>query len=433
MSTSVVIPVRNQPGCLRWTLASLAEQNEGVEDFEVVVVDDASTDRTAAVATSFADRVDLKLVHNATNRGRSSSRNLGAARASGDHLVFLDADSRAPADLIARHQRRHAERPQDIVIGRRIEMGWWTMNQLDRRQQVAPLPFEEDQRDSRGLGGGGIDYYARTPWLFLATHNMSMPAELFGKVGGFDETLLGWGYEDNEFAYRVFRHFDREAGHLWYDPDLVCYHMPHFRDWDREWQNTTSVLPYLKDKFRHYDIELLSHPPNHLRIAQTIPYYEQGIVYVAEQTDPTVLDEIAALVPATGGTQLWIGCGVGDRADAGPGVRAFDHSRPHTEDNYHLLGTFLPVPDGSLDAVVGVDLWRMLSPTDLSSFVMESLRVADHAYLAISRHIYDDDVHRIGLIADAEYLLDMFGSRYAIDVVAESSRVTIVRVGSLSG
>jgi glycosyltransferase involved in cell wall biosynthesis len=428
VATSVVIPVRNQPGCLDRTLSSLADQQESVAAFEVVVVDDASTDRTPEVARSYADRIALRLVRNERNLGRAASRNRGAAAATGEHLVFLDADSWAPLDLIARHQRAFARYPGELIMGRRVEMSWWSHGEIDEGRPVPdPLPFEEDQRDARGLSDNEIDYYARTPWLFVATHNMSISAETFRQVGGFDEALVGWGYEDNEFAYRVFQHVDREPGHFRYDADLVCYHLPHFRDWDTEWQGTTAVLPYIKDKFRHYDVELLSHPPNHLRVAQTMPYYERGIAYLGKATNPADVALAAATVPADGTAQLWIGWGL-DGARAGRVLTAFDHAEPHGDDNFHLLGTFLPYPDRSFAAVVGVDLWRMLSPMDLSSFVMESLRVADELYLVISRHIDSGSADRIGLVRDTGYLIDMFGSRYAVDLVPAPASLAILQL-----
>jgi glycosyltransferase involved in cell wall biosynthesis len=429
VTSSVIIPVRNQPACIRWTLESLLGQTGGVEPFEIIVVDDASTDDTAAVVESFAAGSRLTLLRNDTNQGRARSRNRGARAAGGDHLIFLDADSYAPPTLIAGHQAGFRDRPNEILIGRRIEMGWWNMSRIGQGRLITDaLSFEEDQRDSRGLSDSGEDFYARTPWLFLATHNMSLAAETFAKVGGFDEALTGWGYEDNEFAYRAFRLFDREPGHFRYDGNLVCYHMPHLRDWESEWQNTTSVLAHIKNRHRHYDVELLSHPPNHLRLAQTIPYYECIIDRLKASTDGSAAAAAADHLPSGPRGELWIGCGISSLNLRDRRATCYDHARPHTDDNYHLLGTFLPYRDHALSCVVSIDLWRMLNPVDLSAFLKEGLRVADAVHLVMSPGITGDDADRIGLLSDVGYLVGMVAARYSADVSLDTDSAVVVRV-----
>ncbi|MEV6596765.1 glycosyltransferase family 2 protein [Actinoplanes sp. NPDC051346] len=430
MNLSVVIPVRNQPACLRWTLESLIRQTLDAAEFEVIVVDDGSTDHTASVARSFTGRLPVTVVVNEVNRGRAYTRNRGAALARGEQLLFLDADSYSPPDLLAGHRRRFAERSDDVVIGRRIETGWWNFARLSRGEPITePLSFEEDQRDCRGLTDSGNDFYARTPWLYLCTHNTSLPAGLFAELGGFDEALVGWGYEDNEFAYRAFRHFDRQPGHFRYAPELVCYHLPHFRDWHREWAGTEAVLAYIKEKHRHFDVELLEHPPNHLRVAQTLPYYERAIAYLGQRYDHAAAKVVSDLIPASG-EDLWIGCGIDSVRDSGHRRVVFDHGLPHGDDNLHLLGTFLPYPDGSLSTVVGMDLWRVLNPVDLSRFAMESLRVAGTLLLAMSRNVVGDNERRIGLVADADYVRDMLAPRWPTAVIHDDDAVTVLRVGT---
>jgi glycosyltransferase involved in cell wall biosynthesis len=83
---SVIVPVRNDPGHLRSCLESLAA-SRGAEH-EVIVVDDASTDGTSAVA---AER-GVRLLHLERRAGPAAARNRGAEAARGEHLLFVDAD-----------------------------------------------------------------------------------------------------------------------------------------------------------------------------------------------------------------------------------------------------------------------------------------------------------------------------------------------------
>src|SRR2546423_8520527 len=91
---SVVVPIYNVEAYLEECLESLAAQT--LEDIEVVMVDDGSTDGSAAIARAFAERDPrFKLVSQA-NGGLSAARNTGIDAATGDFLAFVDSD-----DLVA--------------------------------------------------------------------------------------------------------------------------------------------------------------------------------------------------------------------------------------------------------------------------------------------------------------------------------------------
>jgi glycosyltransferase involved in cell wall biosynthesis len=427
MDLSVIIPVHNRANGIRWTLHSLTEQRPAA-DVEVIVVDDGSTDNAPAVVAEFDDRLDLTLVRNEVNSGRCVARNRGAAVASGERLLFLDADSYADPDLLALYGKWHRARPDDVLLGRRVEIGWRSLNQLAREGRVSqPLNFEEDLRYPRGLTGNDDDTYARMPWLFAFTHNMSVPAGVFHAVGGFDDSMGRVFYEDNDLAYRVFQHFGRRTGHFRYDPALVCYHLPHLREGSAAWAHTTDVVAYLKNKYRHFDLELLNNPPSHHRVAHTLPYYEAAIAYVRGASRPDVPVRVAKSLPPPDGGELWIGCGVTAANEAGRDAEVFDHALPASADNYHLIGLFLPYPDGSLARIVSVDLWRMLNPVDLGAFVKEALRVAETLYLAMSTELTGDERDYVGLATDVYYLTDMLADAYAVTTQQLGDGVTVIR------
>lgn len=94
---SVIIPAYEAARTLGETLESVLRQTTPVT--EVIVVDDGSTDRTADVALSFSG---VRLLRQ-KNAGPGAALNTGAAEASGDFLVFLDADDLLMADAVASH------------------------------------------------------------------------------------------------------------------------------------------------------------------------------------------------------------------------------------------------------------------------------------------------------------------------------------------
>jgi glycosyltransferase involved in cell wall biosynthesis len=90
---SVIIPAYDEQAYLGPCLESL--KNQSVDDFELIVVDNNSTDETARIAREYAD-----LVLSCPTQGISSARNFGAAHAAGDILCFIDADGIVSPDWV---------------------------------------------------------------------------------------------------------------------------------------------------------------------------------------------------------------------------------------------------------------------------------------------------------------------------------------------
>jgi len=116
---SIIIPSYNEELRLPPSLGLIADYiNKSGRDTEVLVVDDGSTDRTAAVAETFRERIPrLRVVPNEENRGKGYSVRHGMTEAGGDIVLFTDADLSAPIEeadkLIA------ALETYDVAIGSR--------------------------------------------------------------------------------------------------------------------------------------------------------------------------------------------------------------------------------------------------------------------------------------------------------------------------
>jgi cellulose synthase/poly-beta-1,6-N-acetylglucosamine synthase-like glycosyltransferase len=181
---SVVIPARNEERMIGRCFENLAAMSFPASAFEVVVVDNGSTDRTAEIADSWKDRLQVRVVTKPDGHN-SALRNFGAAEATGAFLAFLDADCLVPRDWLRFGVRLLSARGAGVVGAHcRIpaDSSW-----------VAKVWHDDRLADSRGKTS------------YVPTGDMLMRRETFQKVGGFDESLET--NEDYEFCQRA-----RKAG-----------------------------------------------------------------------------------------------------------------------------------------------------------------------------------------------------------------------------
>ncbi|MBU8870312.1 MAG: glycosyltransferase [Gemmatimonadales bacterium] len=194
MIISVVIPTMNKVNLLKRTLAELISQDVGPgQSWEVVVVDDGSTDDTADFLRIFEAEYQgsnpvLRVVSPGANLGRARARNLGARNATGCWLLFLDDDIVPPAGLVKAHLKVLLANPGFGTIGFAV---------TDPDLVDAPHFHYLDTRGVARLDTGPA------PARFFVTQNAAVPRQAFLSVGGFDEEFSAYGFEDMEVAFRL--------------------------------------------------------------------------------------------------------------------------------------------------------------------------------------------------------------------------------------
>jgi GT2 family glycosyltransferase len=190
MRVSVVIPSYNRRASLERLLESLASQTLAASEFEVLVVDDGSTDGTPDMLHALRTRFQLTVLHQ-SNAGPGAARNRGVRAACADLIVFLDDDTVPVPGLLQRHLDLHERHPNAVVIGPMVPPPDW--------QRPAWIRWEEDMLEDqyRAMLAGE---FACTPRQFY-TANASLSRERFLAAGGFDSTFKR--AEDVELAYRM--------------------------------------------------------------------------------------------------------------------------------------------------------------------------------------------------------------------------------------
>ncbi|HET8871228.1 MAG TPA: glycosyltransferase [Aquabacterium sp.] len=131
---SVVMPARNAKATLAATLDSLVQQS--CKDFEVILVDDASTDETPMLAEAYSDRLSIRVISNRENQGVAKSINIGLSQGDSEFVVRLDSDDLARPDRLQKQLDFMRAQPQIDVCGSHVEI----FSDEDAQRQVLAHP-----------------------------------------------------------------------------------------------------------------------------------------------------------------------------------------------------------------------------------------------------------------------------------------------------
>lgn len=197
MVLSIIIPVYNRPEELRELLASLAGQTD--RDFEVIVVEDGSTDTSEGIVRSCQTGLQTDATpsltiryHSKPNTGPGLSRNEGAALAQGDFFVFLDSDCVLPPGYVAAVKEGIARTGCDVFGG--PDRAGDDFSPMQKAVSYSMTSFFT----TGGIRGGGEKMEKFHPRSF----NMGVSRKAFEQVGGFSGMRYG---EDIDFSIRLIR------------------------------------------------------------------------------------------------------------------------------------------------------------------------------------------------------------------------------------
>lgn len=216
---SVIIPTRNRSERLAHTLDTIARQ-EKPDLFEVVVVNNGSTDDTADVIARAAANTDITLTHvDEPKVGVGSATNSGVREARGKYILRLGDDTTPQrSDLFAEHLSLHEEQRDErfAVLGRIVWAGLANQSEFMRWLDSGGPQFHYHE-----ISAGWV-----APRNYFYGSHVSLSKAALLEVGGFDERFVE-SLDDIELGYRL-----EEWGlQLEYHPELVVEH-DHPRDLD---------------------------------------------------------------------------------------------------------------------------------------------------------------------------------------------------------
>ena len=204
MDISVVIPTYNRRGILEKCLDALEHQdlNGALDDYEVVVVDDGSTDGTPDWLRSEADRFShVRLIEQA-HGGPAEGRNRGVSHSRGNVIVFIDSDLVVTPSFLACHAK--ALKQHWHQHGDRLAFTYGAV--VNTANFDAPTSERHKLRD--------------LSWAYFATGNVGIDREVLEQSGLFDTGFRLYGWEDLELGERL----RRMGVQLIKCPEAVGYH-----------------------------------------------------------------------------------------------------------------------------------------------------------------------------------------------------------------
>jgi len=197
MRATIQLCTYNRAALLERVLDACFEQTLPEDSYEVVLVNDGSTDGTSATIERARARATCSFtVIEQQNAGLARGRNVGIARASGERIIFIDDDVLPLPNFVEEHLRSHGRHPAAIVRGGAIN--------VESFDDLPPPVWSWK------------DYSGNFFW----TTNVSVPTATIRAIGGFNESFAEYGWEDIDVGLRL-----RFAGiRAMFNPKALAYH-----------------------------------------------------------------------------------------------------------------------------------------------------------------------------------------------------------------
>jgi len=201
IKVSVIVPTYNRAHRIRRCLDSVLGQT--ISPYEVIVVDDASTDDTTSVVKSISDE-RLRLIIMPSNKGAQAARNVGIKNAQGDYIAFLDSDDEWVPEKLEWQMKEIAIRGKPCVI----HGAGWIYKEQENTREIFPMPRLNGFVYKELLAKPGSLY----PCLFV-------PKKDLAEIGFLDEKTPSFQEWDISIALA------KQLEFVFIDKPLMIYHI----------------------------------------------------------------------------------------------------------------------------------------------------------------------------------------------------------------
>ncbi|MCR4651618.1 MAG: glycosyltransferase [Lachnospiraceae bacterium] len=202
---SIIMPTYNRASVISIAIESVL--NQTYQDFELIIIDDGSTDETPQIINTFTDK-RIRFIHNIENRGANYARNIGIKEANGKYLAFLDSDNSFYQDYL-QHRIELIENITTPVIS----FGQMIMKFMDSSSCIWPQINAELLRDRVELQKIMLKENQ------IDTNTVILSRDIQELQSGFDEKMQR--LQDWEFFFRIIRN---DNNTIIYDDQISIVH-----------------------------------------------------------------------------------------------------------------------------------------------------------------------------------------------------------------
>jgi len=221
---SVIIPTYNSEKTIESCLKSLLKQSFPRKNYEIIIVDDGSNDRTLRIVSKYKVRI-FRQKHS----GPAVARNMGVKHSKGNIILFTDADCVPDKNWIKRVTEPFKN---EQIVG--VAGAYKTLNKNKLMARFAGYEIEERHEGMKKLDS--ID--------FVGTYNCAYRKSIFSKFGGFDKSFSEASGEDTELSFRISK-----AGYkIVFQSKAIVYHL-----------HPDNLVSYLKQKIKRAYWKVLLH------------------------------------------------------------------------------------------------------------------------------------------------------------------------------
>ena len=267
LGVSVVIPTYNRKALLEKTLLSLSKQLLDKSQFEVIVVDDGSSDGTDLLVKSFQSDMSVQYFFQEDLGFRvAQARNIGINVANFSVILFIDSGVIVSPRLLQKHLELHDKEPKLVVIGLSHGVNEYDMEHADEMEEIVKNNTLENALlelkqlphlwDCRTAFLNSIQYQLNNtaiPWILFWTSHVSVSSAEVKAIEGFDEWFQSWGGEDVELGLRL-----HQAGCIYkVISDVESIHYPHPRDGLKNRNDSKCNVKYIHKKHQMKSTESL--------------------------------------------------------------------------------------------------------------------------------------------------------------------------------